>query len=53
MYCFHHNNVQFTLFDGLYLRSWLLSCLTKLSSIIYDDDDDDDDDGGGGGGYEQ
>ena len=37
-------------FDALYLRSWLLSCLTKLSSIINDDDDDDDGSGGGGGG---
>ena len=35
----------------IYLRSWLLSCLTELSSIINDDDDDGvDDDGGGGGG---
>ena len=51
MYCFHHDNVKFTFFDALYLRSWLLSCLTELSSIINDDDDDGvDDDGGGGGG---
>ena len=50
VYCFHHDNVQFTFFDALYLRSWLLCCLTELSSIINDDDDDDDDDDGGGGG---
>ena len=47
-------NVKFAFFDTLYLRNWLLSCLTELSSIINnDDDDDDDDDGGGGGGGER
>ena len=54
VYCFHHENVKFAFFDTLYLRNWLLSCLTELSSIINnDDDDDDDDDGGGGGGGER
>ena len=53
MYCFHHDNVKFSFYDALSLRSWLLSCLTELRGIInddYDDDDDDDDDDGGGGG---
>ena len=55
VYCFHHENVKFAFFDMLYLRNWLLSCLTELSSSINndDDDDDDDDDGGGGGGGER
>ena len=54
MYCFHHDNVQFTFFNALYLRSCLPCCLSELSCIINDDDDDDDDDddgGGGGGGW--
>ena len=37
----------------IYLRSWLLSCLTELSSIIDDDDGGDDDGGGGGGGSDE
>ena len=49
VYCFHHENVKFAFFDTLYLRNWLLSCLTELSSINNNDDDDDDDGGDGGG----